>query len=163
MLARARHALQIGQDELAREAVLRHLRARRSAERYQRAWQQQQDGMARLHLLIEMLEEHRIELEQRRQQILLRYQLARTRRALSESLFGERNRLGLERAEEAVLKEEFTVDAYQELTGNVSMTDTAVLDDVLDPHAVEQVLFSLRTELGLPAPGMPASAPDAQL
>jgi len=146
MLAFARRALYLGHEDWAREVVERHLQAARQARLYARHWRRRQDDAARLRMAVETLETHLAELEHQRHSLAARRYLAQTRRLLLKGLRGEETRIAVEIAEERVLTEEYTADAYAQLITDQSAGEIDAIPDPRETDSVEDMLIRLKEE-----------------
>jgi len=144
MLVFARRALNQGQEELAREAVARHLQAQRQARQYTQYWRNQQQDAARLREMVRIVEMYRDELEHRRKSLATRRRVAQTQHLLLKGLYGEETRAAVAMAEERALTEEYTAEAYGQLLTDPLAGELDALSDPRDP--VEHTLAKLRDE-----------------
>lgn len=150
MRDRARQALLSGQETLAHEAMRRSLRAGQQSRQYLALWEQQQSGITRAKGLLDQLELQRADFERRRQRLQFRRQLAKARRVMATTLYGERKRGQVEWAEEEILAEELSADAYLELGRSSASLLSEIDDGPVTRDSVERALQHLRTESDLP-------------
>ena len=139
-LKQARRALVADHPELAHDAAARHLRSRQLADVYAVQLRQLRAGRRRLEALAETMEMKLAVLEHQRQMMHARRQLASARQSLVQGLRSGGYAGHLERVEDALLLDELTTDAYQELLQDE-------LPDDLPGDPIERVLAGLREEL----------------
>ena len=158
----ARLALRRGEEDLAREAVQRHLRALQQVERYQAMSRQVQDDLTQLQEIITVLDDACAHIEFRRQQLALRHRMITMRRSLLDSLYKGQDLSEVDQAEEKVRYEEHLTEAYQQL-----MTDSAIppaLTPTLERITLtpEAILAQLHAEVDSPATQAHAAPPVRQ-
>ena len=147
MLLFARRALSEGQEELAREAVSRHLQAQRQARQYAQYLRSQQRDAAHLREMVRIVEMYRDDLEYRRKSLATRRRVAETQHLLLKGLYGEEARVAVTMAEERALTEEYTAEAYGQLLTDPLAGELDALAGSARTDPVEHTLAELRDEL----------------
>jgi phage shock protein A len=161
MLVAARHALQGQHESLAREAITRHVRALRQADRNLQLLQHQQMSLSRIEALQAMLEEKRDDIEQRRESLFAHRQLARVHQALRHALSG-REAEHIAMAEEGFTVQDLATTAYHAVTDEGITQRLQALDEC---DQVESLLHLLREDLArsaLPVVDDDHDAPNAE-
>lgn len=151
---RAMAALQHGQEELARQALMRRNQAQQEADQFQQQWEAQNQAVDALKQALRQLNDKIEEAKRKKTLLVARQKRAEAQRQIQETLRGIGDSSAFEtfqRMEERVLQMEAEAEAAVDLTQELAGADLEQQFAALEGSDVDADLQELRARMGLEA------------
>lgn len=147
-------ALQHGQEELARQALMRRNQAQQEADQFQQQWEAQNQAVDALKQALRQLNDKIEEAKRKKTLLVARQKRAEAQRQIQETLRGIGDSSAFEtfqRMEERVLQMEAEAEAAVDLTQELAGADLEQQFAALEGSDVDADLQELRARMGLEA------------